>query len=191
MKKPTLLTDEQIEKISLDTWLSNGQPFATNIAAYTAISRAIEAARDAQWVEMLAGQEPVAWRDPSNIDPSQSVTFDKMKALKWPHIYRQPLYTHPQPDHVPDAGKMVQEPVYYEVISELNRWTWIRVNKAQFDECAASNWKTRILYTHPQPDDTALLRQALEALRELQYANTDKSFAMTDRAIAALEARLK
>ncbi|CAH2910801.1 MAG: hypothetical protein CPSOU_1853 [uncultured Paraburkholderia sp.] len=39
--------------------------------------------------------EAVAWRDPSNLDSGQSVTFDKDVAAKWPHIYRQPLYATP------------------------------------------------------------------------------------------------
>jgi Lar family restriction alleviation protein len=41
--------------------------------------------------------EAVAWRDPSNTEPGQAVTFSKAYAEKWPHIYKQPLYTTPQP----------------------------------------------------------------------------------------------
>lgn len=44
--------------------------------------------------------DPVAWRDPTNIDPGQSVTFEKSTAEKWPHIYRQPLYVRP-PSSIP------------------------------------------------------------------------------------------
>lgn len=43
-----------------------------------------------------AQQEPVAWRDPKNIDPGQGCTYDKAKHEKWPHIYTQPLYPSPQ-----------------------------------------------------------------------------------------------
>jgi ElaB/YqjD/DUF883 family membrane-anchored ribosome-binding protein len=39
--------------------------------------------------------------------------------------------------------------------------------------------------------DEALLRQALDALEELQYATTDKAFAMADATIDALKERLK
>jgi EAL domain-containing protein (putative c-di-GMP-specific phosphodiesterase class I) len=40
--------------------------------------------------------------------------------------------------------------------------------------------------------DKVLMRQALEALKELQYAaTTDKAFAMADAAIDALKERLK
>ena len=42
-------------------------------------------------------QEPVAWRDPTNSDPGQGCTYDKAVHEKWPHIYKQPLYTAPQP----------------------------------------------------------------------------------------------
>ncbi len=39
---PPKLTEAQIQDISVDTWLKNGQAFATNIDAYTAIGCAIE-----------------------------------------------------------------------------------------------------------------------------------------------------
>ena len=73
--------------------------------------------------------------------------------------------------------------------------------------CALSDVRCQIRDTAPQPqpdehvdcprcghccpDDTALLRQALEALEELQYANTDKAERMAAEAIAALRERLK
>ena len=38
--------------------------------------------------------------------------------------------------------------------------------------------------------DEALLRQCLEAMEELQYATTDKAFALADAAIAAPKERL-
>lgn len=41
----------------------------------------------------ISDAEPVAWRDPTNSDPGQAVTFSNSKAAKWPHIYSQPLYT--------------------------------------------------------------------------------------------------
>lgn len=44
-----------------------------------------------------AGSEPVAWRDPSNMCDDQSFTLSRERAKKWPHIYKQPLYTHPSP----------------------------------------------------------------------------------------------
>lgn len=45
--------------------------------------------------EERIGRGPVAWMDPTNRDPGQSVTFHKEKADKWPHIYKQPLYAGP------------------------------------------------------------------------------------------------
>jgi hypothetical protein len=41
-------------------------------------------------------QEPNAWRDPTNCDPAQSVTFTKSIAEKWPHVFSMPLYAEPQ-----------------------------------------------------------------------------------------------
>ena len=40
----------------------------------------------------LAGPAAVAWYDPENKDPGQSVTFSRERHEKWPHIYKVPLY---------------------------------------------------------------------------------------------------
>lgn len=42
-----------------------------------------------------AGQEMVAWYDPTNRDPKQAVTFDRRVMEEWPHIYSRPLYAAP------------------------------------------------------------------------------------------------
>jgi len=49
-------------------------------------------------------QEPVAWRDPTNIDPGQGCTYKKEWREKWPHIYRQALYTTPPAAQRPWVG---------------------------------------------------------------------------------------
>lgn len=41
--------------------------------------------------------QPVEWRDPTNLNPGQSVTFQLDVHLKWSHIFRQPLYAAPIP----------------------------------------------------------------------------------------------
>lgn len=65
-----------------------------NDAAVTDIeTSAAELRRLAALEKAIMDAEPVAWRDPTNTYPDQSVTFSKLSALKWPHIYRQPLYT--------------------------------------------------------------------------------------------------
>lgn len=45
--------------------------------------------------ESAPGQEAVAWHDPTNRNPGQSVTFDKASRDKWPHLYPVPLYLAP------------------------------------------------------------------------------------------------
>lgn len=40
--------------------------------------------------------EPVAWRDPKNILPSQGCTYEESIAKRWAHIYTEPLYTEQQ-----------------------------------------------------------------------------------------------
>lgn len=62
----------------------------------------LDNARVRDWVDALAQppaaqpeQEPVAWRDPTNIDPGQGCTYSKERREKWPHIYMQALYTAP------------------------------------------------------------------------------------------------
>lgn len=44
------------------------------------------------------GAEPVAWYDPRNVNPGQSVTFKREVHAKWPHLYPKALYEAPQPD---------------------------------------------------------------------------------------------
>lgn len=39
---------------------------------------------------------PVAWRDPANVEPGQGCTYKQDVAKKWPHIYKQALYSSPQ-----------------------------------------------------------------------------------------------
>ena len=46
-------------------------------------------------------QEPVAWRDPRIKSPGQGCTYDKAKHDIWPHLYPEPLYTHPDPQRKP------------------------------------------------------------------------------------------
>jgi hypothetical protein len=61
-------------------------------------SEALAAARAALSAHLLAVPigEPVAWRDPSNVDAKQSITFGRATAEKWPHIYTVPLFTKPE-----------------------------------------------------------------------------------------------
>jgi len=54
-------------------------------------------------------QEPVAWRDPTNIDPGQGCTYKKEWREKWPHIYRQALYTTPPAAQRPWQGLTDEE----------------------------------------------------------------------------------
>jgi hypothetical protein len=182
MKTPTPLTDEQIADL-----------FTQDRAAsrLTKFVRTIEAARDAQWVEMLAGQEPVAWMYDWGADGETVrdwISGDYEEAHSQTHNIR-PLYTHPQPDHLPDAGKMVQEPVaFFDPVARR-----LRQNPVFQVGVSVATWHGEIpLYTHPQPDDTALLRQALEALRlSAPCHNTGGTLRKAmDEAITALEARL-
>lgn len=57
--------------------------------------RAYAAILDAERIKAGEGAVPVAWRDPTNADPGQAVTFDKGTAEKWPHKYPQALFPHP------------------------------------------------------------------------------------------------
>lgn len=93
-----------------------------------------------------------------------------------------------QPDHLPDAGKMVQEPVAWMYDWGADGETvrdWI---SGDYEEAHSQTHNIRPLYTHPQPDDTALLQQAMEALKVEHSAVYGTC--RTAAAIAALEARL-
>ncbi|WP_155257347.1 MULTISPECIES: hypothetical protein [Burkholderia] len=76
-----------IERASVTVHFDDAKPGHN---ALNQMSRRIEIEL-AALLEKLRG-EPVAWRDPSNMDAAQSVTFDARDASKWPHIYSQPLY---------------------------------------------------------------------------------------------------
>ena len=49
--------------------------------------------------------QPVAWYDPRNIDPGQSVTFDPAVRARWPHLHPVALVASaaPQPVAIPDG----------------------------------------------------------------------------------------
>ncbi len=87
MKTPTPLTDEQIRPLCKQTWV-----FETAMQWV----RIVEAARDAQWVEMLGKQEPALFIHPD----TYAMAAAHVGAWKPGHElpgYIQ-LYTHPQPD---------------------------------------------------------------------------------------------
>lgn len=86
MKEP-ILSREQVLKIVRKTLKENNDRDKLSSDRFVALAAALESAL----LEKLCG-EPVAWRDPSNNMPSQSVTFDAKHAAQWPHIYREPLY---------------------------------------------------------------------------------------------------
>lgn len=47
--------------------------------------------------------EVVAWYNPSNNNPSQSVTFSRPDRDKWPHLYPVALYAHPAGAEAPSV----------------------------------------------------------------------------------------
>ena len=87
-------------------------------------------------------QEPVAWRDSDNSDPGQGCTYDKAKAARWPHIYKQPLYTAP-----PQQAEPVPMPPFPPV-SQWNRGCAVcgigADNKAYGYVCPRSDCPTRV-----------------------------------------------
>jgi len=65
-------------------------------------------------------QEPVAWRDPTNIDPGQGCTYTKERREKWPHIYRQALYTAPPAAQRTWVG--LTDDDRFEIAAEQHGW---------------------------------------------------------------------
>lgn len=126
MNTPPKLTDEQIEAIYTQGW-------AAGAVSVETFGQAIESTRDAQWIEMLSKQEPVAWMDPKGINDLLG------QEMQWHPAWNRQVGVAPTP-----------------------------------------------LFIHPQLDDTALLRQALEALAEGDTVFYPK----TKLAIAALKERL-
>lgn len=87
MLKQPILSREEVLKIVRKTLKENGDQDKLSSDRFIALAAALESAL----LEKLCG-EPVAWRDPKNTDPGQSVTFDAERAAKRAHIYREPLY---------------------------------------------------------------------------------------------------
>jgi hypothetical protein len=107
--KVPVLTDEQIDAV----WHSPG-PWSNEEIDYYAFARAILAAAagvkawctfcgksdhtEAACPTVTSGValpregQPVAWYDPTNTEPGQSVTFDRKVRDKWPHRYPVALY---------------------------------------------------------------------------------------------------
>ena len=73
--------------------------------------------------------QPVAWRDPYNSEPGQSVTFQLAAHLKWPHIFKQPLYTLP-----PDAARRIAE-LEAQVENQIES---VRFHRQRVDDLAAA-----------------------------------------------------
>lgn len=79
-----------IERIAGRPIYLHNEPSAAKLEHYIA-----RAAISAQPVINQQAVEPVAWYDPSNKEPGQSVTFDRNTAEHWPHLYPVALYTAP------------------------------------------------------------------------------------------------
>jgi hypothetical protein len=104
-EKPT-----PIEEL-MDEYRADGSDFDNIEWVKLAALRYVDTMRDSQVRALLYAlatdkteQEPNAWRDPTNGDPGQSVTFQKCVADKWPHIYSMSLYATPQAAKCPDCS---------------------------------------------------------------------------------------
>ena len=97
-------------------------------------------------------------------------------------------------EHVCDVP--VQEPVAYihtpSILMEGEVRPVVSFEKYE-DDYNSGIYSVRIpLYTHPQPDDTTLLRQALEALEKAHHAmQADMAQEVIEEAIAAIKEQLK
>lgn len=182
MNPPTPLTDEQIADL-----------FIQDRAASRLIKfvRTIEVARDAQWVEMLSKQKPLAWRP--DVCPITGLPFfmwiEHHKTGQRVPTYGGPYdsYTIPVQD---EDGSYCRERYDHD-----NGW-WVTDEVDDVGVQIVSD-QAYVSDTNPQPDDTALLKQALEALQYVDAQDNDRDFLRPDecyklnKAIAALEARLK
>jgi hypothetical protein len=104
-EKPT-----PIEEL-MDEYRADGFDFDNIESVKRAALRYVDTMQDSQVRTLLytlasdkTEQVPNAWRDPTNGDPGQSVTFQKCVADKWPHIYSMSLYATPQAAKCPDCS---------------------------------------------------------------------------------------
>ena len=93
------------------------------------------AAAKAEWA--AAAPKAVAWYDPSNGDPGQSVTFEVKKRETWPHKYLVPLYAAPV---AAAPGIDLRQPVAY---LDLGAGGYVDVGSSLSDEQLAELPKGR------------------------------------------------
>jgi len=166
MNKPEPMTDDQLREMFGDGL--NGKVFCE-------IAKMAIAARDAQWEQMLAGQEPVAWQYTFKTKVVQ-IERQRLDFYHWEDgdwIKGEPLYAAPPP-----AKEPVEWPQTPEQISDFvgANFVWREGNDATPSEndkycltahdliSAFRNWAD---FAKPTTNHTALLEQALEALANL------------------------
>ncbi len=124
MTPPPKLTPKKIDEAirlpngSLPCGIGTTREHAVNAA------RAIEAARDQQWIEMLAGQEPVAWIW-KYANGEEEVVFVPPRHIDATYVDAPstitPLYTAPQPPQQPTEWVGLTEDDVINIGNEVHR----------------------------------------------------------------------
>ena len=144
MNKPELMTDETLEAI----WNSDTTDPSDHGSFYyvKVLAKSIIAARDAQWEQMLAAQEPVAW-----LLPEKTVNHLVVESI-------ERLIKLCKGAHMADIKVRANGKDY-----------WFEADWVKYLQLAAPQPAQEPTKTH-----TALLAQALEALQELrqEYVST-------------------
>ncbi len=114
--------------------------------------------------EAAGKQEPYAWCDPTNTEPSQAVTFDSATAKKWPHKYKQPLYLAPPPSEAAPVDVPLPEGSFFLAgLEGCAEKGWV--------DCMAWKWGefTTPLFTAEQMRDyaeTVLAAERIQAAKK-------------------------
>ncbi len=141
--------------------------------------------------------EPVAWRDPTNTEPGQSVTFDRKRAEKWPHIFKEPLYALASTDSKPTRALVNQqaedEGLWFvaRTAAEGYLQSALReLHQAVEDEQAAAGDAAREALTDTARLEWVMHRMPGSALRNVGILTSEGGLAdhreAIDRAIAAM-----
>lgn len=92
--KPDMLVNGGALNLALNVLRRAGKNEVADELEATAVPQSLAVANTpAAPVQM---PEPAGWRDPTNLQPSQGCTYMRAIHEKWPHIYREPLYTEQQ-----------------------------------------------------------------------------------------------
>lgn len=141
----------------------------------------VAAARDQQWQDMLAQQEPVAWANPDNM-------VDATSSFRWINIgpFTQPVYTHPAPQQadrqrVPDGWKLVPVEPTPEMLAAVVTSMDEALHGPNAEKQYVEDWKAMLAAAPEAPAPQPLtVEQISEAVAHLYADKAAREMGLND-----------